>query len=87
MAAVQLVGLRRVILGKSVRRGTSNGERERKRAHGAQDQTQGGEGERRTDFQWHSAGQPAHWMRATDLYDKGGQAERNLDAFMEISAT
>ncbi len=36
VADVQLVGSRRVILGKSVCRGTSNGERERKRAHGAQ---------------------------------------------------
>lgn len=36
VADVQLVGLRRVILGKSVCRGTSNGERERRRAHGAQ---------------------------------------------------
>lgn len=36
VADVQLVGLRQVILGKSAYRGTSNGESERKRAHGAQ---------------------------------------------------
>lgn len=50
MADVQLLGLRRVILGKSVCRHSSNGERERNRAHGAQNQTQGGQGERRIDF-------------------------------------
>lgn len=38
-------------------------------------------------FQWNSAGSPAHWMRATDLYDNGEQTETHSDGFMEIRAT
>lgn len=56
-------------MGNSVCRGTSNRERERKRAHGAQ--TRG----REERFQWNSAGSPAHWMPATDLCDNGEQTE------------
>lgn len=48
MALAQLVGVRRVILGEvSVQR--PNGERERRESARRAEQTQGGEGERRTD--------------------------------------
>lgn len=74
-------------MGKSVCRGTSNRESERARAHGAQSR---GREERESEahrFQWNSAGSPAHWMRATDLYDNRGQAETHSGGFLEIGAT